>query len=79
MAARPEPSPLNKKSNRYNSYLKYSGLAIQLLVTIAVCGWVGHKADQYFGYKYPVFMLILGFLGFAGIMYQIYKAVNRPS
>lgn len=77
MAARPESSPPNRKLHRYNSYLRYSGLALQLLVTLAVCGWLGHKADQYVGNKYPIFMLLLGFLGFVGIIYQIYRSINR--
>lgn len=77
MAARQGPSQPNRKLNRYNNYLKYSGLALQLLLTIAVCGWIGYKADQFMGNKYPVFMLILGFLGFGGTMYQLYRSVNR--
>jgi F0F1-type ATP synthase assembly protein I len=77
MALRPGSSPLNKKRNRYNSYLRYSSLAIQLLVTIAVCGWLGYELDEYVGNKYPLFMLLFGFLGFAGVMYQIYRSVNR--
>ncbi len=77
MAVRPEPSPPNKKLNQYNSHLKYSGLALQLLVAIGVCGWLGHKADQYIDNKYPIFMLLLGFLGFSGMMYHIYRSVNR--
>ena len=77
MARKPEPSTPSKKQNRYNTYLRYSGLGLQLLVTIAVCGWLGYKADQYFGNKYPLLMLLLGFLGFAGSMYQIYRSINR--
>lgn len=77
MEVRPESSPPNKKLNQYNSYLKYSGLALQLLVAIGVCGWLGYKADQFIGNKYPVFMLLLGFLGFSGMMYHIYRSVNR--
>lgn len=77
MAVRPESSPPNKKLNQYNSYLKYSGLALQLLVAIGVCGWLGHKADQYIDNKYPIFMLLLGFLGFSGMMYHIYRSINR--
>ncbi|MBT1702669.1 AtpZ/AtpI family protein [Chryseosolibacter indicus] len=65
-----------KKLNQYNSYLKYSGLAIQLLAAIALCGWVGHFIDKWLNYKYPVFMLILGFVGFGGMLYQIYKSIN---
>lgn len=68
-----------KKPSRYSNYLKYSGLALQLLITIFVCGWLGYKADQYFNNKYPMLMLLLGFLGFAGIMYQIYRSINRQS
>jgi F0F1-type ATP synthase assembly protein I len=77
MADSPEPSPPNRKPSQYNSYLKYSGLAFQLLATIGVSGWIGYEIDQWYNLKYPVFMLILGFLGFSGIMYQVYRSVNK--
>lgn len=77
MAQLPDPSRPNKKLNQYNSYLKYSGLAVQLLATIAVCGWLGYKVDQWLGLKYPIFMLCLGLTGFAGTIYQVYKSINR--
>lgn len=77
MAPKPEPSQPNRKLSRYNSYLKYSGLALQLLITIAVCGWLGYKIDQWVGMRYPVFMLLLGFLGFGGSIYQLYRSINR--
>jgi F0F1-type ATP synthase assembly protein I len=76
MALKRGPSP-NKKPRRYNNYLRYSGLGLQLLLTIAACGWLGYKVDQYMGNKYPVMMLLLGFLGFGGSMYQIYRSINR--
>jgi len=76
MEPQPARSP-RRKPSRYSNYLKYSGLALQLLITIGVCGWLGYKADQYFDNKYPLLMLLLGFLGFAGIMYQIYRSINR--
>jgi len=79
MALKPGPSTPNKKPNPYNSYLRYSGLALQMLVTIAVCGWLGYRADQYFGNKYPLLMLLLGFLGFGGSLYQTYRSINRQS
>lgn len=76
MAESPDPST-NKKLNQYNSYLKYSGLAFQLLATIFICGWLGHKIDQWLELKFPAFMISLGFIGFGGIMYQIYRSINR--
>jgi F0F1-type ATP synthase assembly protein I len=77
MAESPDPST-NKKLNQYNSYLKYSGLAIQLLAAIGLSGWIGYKIDQWLEFRYPIFMLTLGFLGFGGIMYQVYRSINRP-
>ena len=77
MAQLPDPSRPNKKLNQYNSYLKYSGLAVQLLATIGVCGWLGYKVDQWLWLKYPIFMLCLGLAGVAGTIYQVYKSINR--
>jgi len=73
-----EPSP-NKKLKTYNSYLKYSGLAIQLLVVMGVFGWLGHLLDRYLGLKTPAFMLLFGFVAFAGMMYQVYRSINRDN
>jgi hypothetical protein len=72
----PDPSP-NKKLNQYNSYLRYSSLAIQLFVAIGVMGWLGYELDQYLQIKFPAFMLLFGFLAFGGMMYQIYKSINK--
>lgn len=77
MADSPEPLPPSRKPSPANSYLKYSGLAIQLLATIFVCGWIGYKLDEWLELRYPIFMILLGLIGFAGIMYQVYKSVNR--
>jgi F0F1-type ATP synthase assembly protein I len=79
MAPKPGALPPNKKLNRYNTYLRYSGLGLQLLLTIGVSGWLGYKLDQYVGNKYPLFMLLLGFMGFAGSMYNIYRSIKRQS
>jgi hypothetical protein len=46
-------------------------------VTIGVCGWIGHKIDHWLNFKFPAFLLILGFAGFAGSMYLIYKSITR--
>jgi len=60
-----------------NSYLKYSGLGLQLLITILAAGWVGYKIDEYLSFKFPVFMLVLGFAAFGGSLYQLYKKIKR--
>lgn len=76
MADSQDPSQ-PKKPTQSNSYLKYSGLAVQLLFTIAISGWIGYKIDQWLELKFPAFMLTLGFLGFGGMMYQVYRSINK--
>lgn len=73
-----EPSH-NKKLKTYNSYLKYSSLAFQLLAAIGVFGWLGHKLDQYLNITFPAFMLLFGLIAFAGMMYQVYRSVNKDN
>lgn len=73
-----QPEPSNpKKSNRYNSYLKYSGLAIQMVVVIGVFGWLGYKLDQYLGLNFPAFLLSFIFLAFIGMMVQLYRSIDK--
>jgi F0F1-type ATP synthase assembly protein I len=76
MADSADPSR-KPKPNPYNNYLKYSGLAFQLLATLFLCGWIGYKLDGWLDMKYPIFMIVLGFVGFAGSIYQLYRSVNK--
>ncbi len=71
-----DPSP-NKKLKAYNSYLKYSSLGLQLLAAIGVFGWLGYRLDRFLGIRFPAFMLLFGLVAFAGMMYQVYRSVNR--
>ena len=71
-----EPSR-NQKQKPFNNYLKYSGLAVQLLAAIGIFGFLGYKIDQWLNLKFPAFLLALGFLAFAGMMYQLYKTINK--
>jgi len=74
-----EPAPMDRpnRPKPFDSYLKYSALALQLLATLAVFGWLGYMLDQYLGLRFPLFMLFFGFLAFAGMMYQLYRSLNR--
>lgn len=77
MASQQGQPPGRKKLNQYNSYLKYSGLGLQLLLTIGVTGWLGYELDQYIGWKFPVFMLTFIMLSFIGMIYRIYRSLNN--
>ncbi len=68
---------MNKQDKPANSFLKYSGLGLQMLVTIGVGAWLGHKLDQYLELQFPVFLLTFVFVLFGGVMYQLYRALNK--
>ena len=70
-------SPGRKKLNRYNTYLKYSGLGLQLFITIGIAGWLGYWLDNYLSLKFPVFMLTLILVSFTGMIYKIYRSLNQ--
>lgn len=59
-----------------NVYLKWSGLAFQLVGGSGVFGWLGYKLDQYLKLQFPAFMLLFGFLAFGAVLYQVYKSVK---
>jgi Na+/glutamate symporter len=66
-----------KEDKPANSFLKFSGLGLQMLVTIGVGAWLGHKLDQYLELKFPVFLLTFVFVLFGGVMYQLYRMLNK--
>jgi F0F1-type ATP synthase assembly protein I len=70
----------NSQSNEkkpVNSYVKYSGLAFQLLGAMGILGWLGYKLDEKLALSFPAFMLLFGFLGFGAVMYQVYKSIKQ--
>jgi len=76
MAREPDHSD-PKKLKPFNAYLKYSGLAVQLVATIGVSGWLGYLLDDYLKLKYPVFIILFTLVSFAGVMYHLYQSINK--
>jgi ATP synthase protein I len=74
-----EPHQLQKKNPKkqenkdLNNYAKYSGIAFQMVVIIAVTTWGGIKLDKLAGFETPVFTIILSLLG---VLAAIYTAVK---
>ena len=71
-----EPSD-PKRQKPYNNYLRYSSLAMQMVITIGLGAWLGYTADQYFELKFPAFLLTLVFVAFGGMMYKLYQSINK--
>jgi hypothetical protein len=68
---------MDENKNQPNSFIKYSGLGLQMLVTLGIGAWLGLKLDQYLELKYPVFLVTFIFVLFAGLMVMLYRNLNK--
>lgn len=74
MSKEETPSKKKKVKEQYNSYLKYTGLAMQMLVTIGVAGFIGFWLDRQIGWKFPLLLLLFIMAALFGIIYGIIKS-----
>ena len=80
--ARPDNNPQasrKKPQKQFNSFLKYSGLAMQMALTIGVATWLGYWIDQRLGFEFPLFMLLLMLVSLGGILYRLIKNIQDES
>ncbi len=63
------------KKPRPNSYLKYSGIAFQMIAIILIGIWGGIQLDNYLQYEFPVFTLSCSVLAVIISLVQIIKQV----
>jgi F0F1-type ATP synthase assembly protein I len=61
-----------------NSFIKYSNLAFQLALPIALGAWGGKKLDAYYHNSKPVFTIILSLLGIAAGFYLALRDLIKP-
>lgn len=68
----PNSTPKKEKQSQLNSYVRYSGLAFQMLGAIGLAAWGGIALDRYFELKFPVFLVVLTLMAVvAGIVLTI--------
>jgi hypothetical protein len=68
-----QPSP----PSRVNEFLKYTSLGLQLVITLAIAGGLGYYIDQWIGWQFPVFLLLLIMAALAGSIYLLIKRTNE--
>ncbi len=67
---------VSKKKKEVNPALKYSGMAMQLLILLLLAAWGGQKLDAYFQLENP---LITIFFLLAALFAFLYKLVKDLS
>ena len=63
----------NPSGNKGNDFVKYTGLAFQMLGIILVTFWGGRKLDSLTGWHTPVFTIVLSLLGVFAAIYTAIK------
>ncbi|MVT11500.1 AtpZ/AtpI family protein [Chitinophaga tropicalis] len=70
-----QKKPRRKPDNRL--LFRYAGLAFQMMATLGLAVFIGYKLDQWTGWSFPVFMIILSLLALVLILWQIIKDTRR--
>jgi ATP synthase protein I len=63
-----------KEKNQLNPFLKYSGIALQMLGILAVFGFLGHWLDGHFKTEKPLYTL---FFMLGGTLISIYSLIRQ--
>ncbi len=61
---------------KYHEALKYSGMAMQLLVLLALAAWAGQKLDAYFELAQPFITIFLLLFALAAFMIKLVKDLS---
>jgi len=67
----------DQKKNNLNSYVKYSNIAIQMLVIILLGVFGGFKLDQWLELQFPVFTVVLSLLSVVLAIYLVTKDLMK--
>jgi F0F1-type ATP synthase assembly protein I len=66
-----------QKQNQLNSYLRYSGLAFQMMAVIGLAVWGGMKLDAWLGMRFPVFLVTLTLMSVAATLVITIKSLPK--
>ncbi|WP_262502006.1 AtpZ/AtpI family protein [Reichenbachiella faecimaris] len=66
----------NKEKEQSLSYLKFSGMAFEMLAYIILGYWIGSQLDKYFEYE-SILTLIGILLGIAGALINLFRKLPK--
>ena len=59
------------------NYIKYSGIAFQMLATIGIFAFVGYKIDERQGIENFLYTALLSIVGVAASLYLVIRTLNK--
>lgn len=66
-----------KPQKQANAYLKYSGMAFQMLATIALAVWAGIALDRYLAWRFPAATVLFALAGIFASLWQVIKSLPK--
>ncbi len=77
MEEQTEREKLEGGKKALDGYIKYSGLAFQMIAIIGICTFAGYKIDEYRQSTTLVFSALLGLFGVCVALYIIIRGINK--
>lgn len=72
----PTESSRNRRSES-RPWLRYAGLASEMMATLVIATYVGYKLDQWCKWGWPVFLIIFPLLALALLLWRLIKATGK--
>jgi len=66
-----------RRKRRQNTFIRYGGLGMQMLLTIGLAGWLGYKLDTWLSLRFPAFLLLFVLIALAGTLYKLYRSLRQ--
>ncbi|MEM9672020.1 MAG: AtpZ/AtpI family protein [Cyclobacteriaceae bacterium] len=74
------PAPNQRKKpnhEQFSAYVKYSGLAFQMIAVMGLAVWGGMRLDDYLENRFPIFVVVFGLLAFASSLYVLIRSLPK--
>lgn len=68
-----------KPQHRANAYIRYSGLATQMIVSVLMGTWLGQWLDEYLAMSFPLFTVVLSLTFLSGSFYLLIRDLQKDN
>jgi hypothetical protein len=69
--------PGKQEQKKYNSFIRYSNMGLEMAATIGVATFIGYKIDKWLHHGFPVFTLIFIVLSSIGSVYRVVHSLLK--
>jgi F0F1-type ATP synthase assembly protein I len=77
MDTQEEPGKEASRQNQLKPYMKYSGLAFQMILTLVAAAYAGMWLDEKQGNKNPWWTIVFMLVAVIGTIYMVIKSVTE--